>query len=160
MNEKKLNLIGLIIKIVIIAPALIAGFVVMGSGVNANSDADVQAAFMDSVSFNAVINISYITIVAAVILVLAFFAVLLGTRPMDAIRSILGIILAGVVFFILYSIGTADTSESLNLGGGLSVEQGAVDFAHAGIITALLAITICGVLALFLGYVMKLVRKI
>jgi hypothetical protein len=160
MDEKKLNLIGLIIKIVIIAPALIAGFVVMGSGVNADSDPEVQAAFMDSVSFSAVINISYITITAAVVLVLAFFALLLGTRPMDAIRSILGIILATAVFFILYAIGTSDTSDSLNLGGGLSVEQGAVDFAHAGIITALLAITVCGLLALFMGYIMKLVRKI
>jgi hypothetical protein len=159
MNEKKLNLIGLIIKIAIIAPALIAGFVVMGSGVNADSDPGVRDAFMDSVSFNAVINISFITIIAAVVLVLAFFGLLLGTRPMDAIRSILGIILATVVFFILLAIGTSDTSESLNLGGGLSVEQGAVDFAHAGIITALLAITICAILALGMGYVMKLVRK-
>jgi uncharacterized membrane protein len=160
MDEKKLNLIGLIIKILIIAPALIAGFVVMGSGVNADSDPEVRSAFMDSLSFNAVINISFITIIAAVILVLAFFALLVGTRPMDAIRSIMGIIVAFIVFFILLSIGTSDTSESLNLGGGLSVEQGAVDFAHAGIITALLAITICGALALFLGYVLKLVRKI
>ena len=160
MDEKKLNVIGLIIKVLIIAPALIAGFVVMGSGVNADSEAEVKSAFMDSVSFNAVINISFITIIAAVVLVLAFFALLLATRTMDAIRSILGIILAAVVFFILYSIGTSDTSESLNLGGGLSVEQGAVDFAHAGIITALLAIVICAILALGMGYVMKLVRKI
>ncbi len=158
-NEKKLNIIGIIIKVIIIAPALIAGLVVMGSGVNADSDKLVQAEFMDSVAFSAVMNISYITIIAAVVLVLGFFAALLATRPMVAIKSVLGIIIAAVFFFILYAIGTTDTSESLNLGGGLTADQGVINFTHAGIITALTAITVCAVLALGLGFVLKLVRK-
>jgi len=158
-NEKKLNIIGTIIKVIIVAPALLAGLVVMGSGVNADSDKLAQAEFMDSFAFSAVMNISYITIIAAVILVLGFFGALLVSRPMVAIKSVLGIIIAAVFFFILYSIGTTDTSESLNLSGGLTAEQGVIDFTHAGIITALTAIVICAILALGLGYVLKLVRK-
>lgn len=159
-NEKTLNLIGIIIKVVIIAPALLAGLFVMGSGVDADSAQEVKQAFMDSVSFSAVTNISFITIIAAVVLILGFFVLLLITRPMVAVRSILGIIIAGIVFFILYGIGTSETSESLQLGGGLSAEQGVVDFTHAGVITALLSITVAAVLALFLGYILKLVRRI
>ncbi len=158
-HEKKLNIIGIIIKILIVAPALLAGLVVMSSGVNADSDKLLQAEFMDSFAFSAVVNISFITIIAAVVLVLGFFALLLATRPMTAIKSVLGIIIAGVFFFILYSIGASDTSESLRLGGNLTADQGTIDFTHAGIITALVAITICAVLALGLGFVLKLVRK-
>ena len=158
-NEKKLNILGIIIKVIIVAPALIAGLVVMGSGVNADSDKALQDAFMDSLAFNAVMNISYITIIAAAALVIAFFVLLLATRPATAIKSILGIIAAGLFFFILYSIGSTDTSESLNLSGGITVEQSVVDFTHAGIITALVAIVISAILALGLGFVLKLVRK-
>ena len=158
-HEKKLNIIGIIIKIIIVAPALIAGLIVMGSGVNADSDKALQEAFMDSVSFSAVMNISYITIIAAVVLVIGFFISLLVTRPMQAIKSVAGIIIAAIFFFILYSIGSSDTAESLNLSGGLTAEQSVVDFTHAGIITALTAIVICAVLALGLGFVLKLVRK-
>lgn len=158
-KEKTLNIVGIIIKILIIAPALIAGLVVMGSGVNADSVELVKNEFMDSVSFNAVMNISFITIIIAVVLVLGFFGALLVTRPMTAIRSILGIIIAGIFFFIMYAIGSSETADDLNLSGDLTAEQSVVDFTHAGIITALTAIAICAVLALLLGYVLKLVRK-
>lgn len=158
-KERILNIIGVIIKILIIAPALIAGLVVMGSGVNADSVEMVKKEFMDSTSFNAVMNISYITIIVAVVLVLGFFAALLVTRPLTAIRSILGIIIAGVFFFIMYTIGSPETAADLNLSGDLTAEQSVVDFTHAGIITALVAIAICAVLALLLGFILKLVRK-
>ena len=158
-HEKKLNIIGIVIRILIIAPALIAGLIVMGFGVNADSEEVLQAAFKDSVAFNAVMNISYITIILAATLVVLFFLVLLVKRPVTAIKSIAGIIIAAVFFFILYSIGTTDTSESLNLSGGITVDQSVVNFTHAGIITALIAILISAVLALGLGFVLKLIRK-
>ncbi len=158
-NEKKLNIIGIVIKILIIAPALITGLMVMGSGVNAESEDLAKAEFMDSFAFSAVFNISFITIIAAVILVLGFFGALLASRPMAAIKSVLGIIVAGLFFFIMYAIGTSDTSDSLQLGGGISVEQSVVNFTHAGVITALIGIVIGAVLALGMGYVLKLVRK-
>lgn len=158
-HEKKLNIIGIVIRVLIIAPALIAGLIVMGSGVNADSDQVLQEAFKESVAFNAVMNISYITIIAAATLVVLFFFVFLVKRPVTAIRSILGIIIAAIFFFILYTVGTADTSESLSLSGGITVDQGVVDFTHAGIITALTAIVISAILALGLGFVLKLFRK-
>lgn len=159
-SEKKLNLLGIIIKLIIIAPALIAGLLVMGSGVNAESPEPVQQEFMNSLSFSAVTNISFIAIIAAVVLILLFFVVLLATRPGTAIKSILGIIVATIVFFILYSAGTTDTVESLNVQGGITASESTLNFTHAGIWTAIIGMVISSILALFMGFIMKLVRKI
>lgn len=158
-NEKKLNILGLIIKLVIAVPALLAGIIVMSSGVNAESPKIEQAEFMDSVAFSAVMNLSFLTIILAVILVVVFFVALLVSRPLVAIKSVLGIIIAAIVFFILYAIGTTETTESLQFSGSITATQGELDFTHAGIITTLLAITVCGAIALFMGYIMKLVRN-
>jgi hypothetical protein len=158
-NEKKLNILGLIIKLVIAVPALLAGVIVMSSGVNAESPKIEQADFMDSLAFSAVMNLSFITIILAALLIVLFFVVLLVSRPAVAIKSILGIVIAALVFFVLYGIGTTETSESLQFSGSITATQGELDFTHAGIITTLLAITVCGALALFMGYIMKLVRN-
>ncbi|RYM35500.1 hypothetical protein ERX46_00490 [Brumimicrobium glaciale] len=158
-NEKKLNILGLIIKIVIAVPALIFGFIVMTSGVNAESDELVKQSFMDSFAFSGVANISFYAIILAVILVLVFFVVLLVTRPVQAIKSILGIIVAAVLFFILYSIGTTDTVESLNVTGDITASAATLDFTHAGIYTAIIGIAVCSVLAMFMGLIVKLIRN-
>ena len=158
-NEKKLNILGLIIKIVIAVPALIFGFIVMTSGVNADSDELVKQNFMDSFAFSGVTNISFYAIILAVILVLVFFVVLLVTRPVQAIKSILGIIVAAVLFFILYSIGTTDTVESLNVTGDITASAATLDFTHAGIFTAIIGIAVCSVLAMFMGLIVKLIRN-
>ena len=158
-NEKKLNIIGIIIKVLIIAPALIAGIIVMSAGVNADSSLPEQQEFMNSLSFSAAVNISFITIIAAVILILAFYVVLLISRPKTAIKSILGIIVSAVVFFILYGMGSSDTEESLQLAKGISASQTTLDFTQAGIYTALLALFVCAILAFFMGIIVKLIRK-
>lgn len=159
-SEKKLNILGIIIKVIIIAPALIAGLMVMGSGVNADSAEPVKQSFMESVSFSAATNISFIAIIAAVVLILVFFGVLLATRPGGAIKSILGIIIAAVVFFILYAAGTGDTVESLGVQGNITASESTMNFTHAGIWTAIIGMTIGSILALFMGFIMKLVRNI
>lgn len=158
-NEKKLNILGLIIKIVIAVPALIFGFIVMTSGVNAESDELVKQSFMDSFAFSGVMNISFYAIILAVILVLVFFVVLLVTRPVQAIKSILGIIVAGVLFFILYSIGTTDTVESLKVTGDITASAATLNFTHAGIFTAIIGLAVCSILAMFMGLIVKLIRN-
>src|SRR5690554_7740111 len=80
-NEKKLNVLGLIIKLVIAVPALIFGFIVMTSGVNAESKDFEKLEFMDSFAFNGVMNISLYAIAITIVLILIFFVVLLITRP-------------------------------------------------------------------------------
>jgi|SRR5690554_1327240 len=158
-NEKKLNILGIIIKIVIAVPALIFGFIVMTSGVNAES-ADVEKlAFMDSLSFNGVMNISLYAIAITIVLILIFFIVSLVTRPVQAMKSILGIIISGLLFFILYSMGTTDTLESLNVVGDITAGPAAINFTHAGIYTAIIGLAVCSALAIFMGLIVKLIRN-
>src|SRR5690554_3928431 len=116
-NEKKLNILGLIIKIVVAVPALIFALIVMTAGVTADSSEVVKLEFMDNVAFTGAINITLYAVLLTVIIVLAFFIASLVTRPVQAIKSILGIIISGVLFTILYLIGTNDTLESLNVIG-------------------------------------------
>ncbi|PWH85606.1 hypothetical protein [Brumimicrobium oceani] len=158
-NEKKLNILGLIIKVVIAVPALIFGFIVMTSGVNAESDELVKQNFMESFAFSGVTNISFYAIILAVILVLLFFVVLLVTRPVQAIKSILGIVVAAVLFFILYSMGTTDTVESLGVVGDITASEATLDFTHAGIYTAIIGLAVCSALAMFMGLIVKLIKN-
>lgn len=158
-NEKKLNILGLAIKIIIAVPALIFGFITMTSGVNAESDETVKQAFMESVAFSSVMNISFYAIIITVALVLIFFIISLIMRPLQAIKSILGIIVAAVVFFILYSVGTTDTVESLGVTGDITASAATLDFTHAGIYTALIGLAVCSVLAMLMGLIVKLIRN-
>ena len=158
-KEKKLNVIGLIIKLVIAVPALIFGFIVMSSGVNGDSDATTQQTLMDSGSFNTVIYICLIAILIAIALILVFFGGLLISRPKEGIKSILGIIVAAIIFFVLYLIGTNDTVTSLHVQGDITVSQGAMNFTNAGIYTTIIGLVICSILTLGMGYVMKLVKN-
>jgi hypothetical protein len=149
-QEKKLNLIGLIIRIAIIAPAIIFGIMVMGSGVNAESASTDIESLKESVHFNAVFGISFVALLGCAALI---------TRPASAVKSILGIIIATIFFFIAYAIGSTDTAESLRVDSSIMVTETTVNFATAGIWTAIVAMAIASIAALGLGFVLKLVRK-
>lgn len=158
-NEKKLNLLGLGIKIVFAVPALILSFIAMTSGVNGDSDEEVKQSFMDSVAFSGAINISIWAVVIAIVLVLLFFALLLISRPKEGIKSILGIILSGILFFLLYMVGTNDTIESLHVVGDISITAGTMNFVHAGIYTVIIGIVVVSLLAMLMGFIMKFIKN-
>ena len=158
-NEKKLSILGIIIKVIFAVPALIFAFIVMTSGVNAESPDLVKLDFMENFAFNGVINISLYAILITVILVLIFFVVLLISRPVQAIKSILGILISGLLFVILYSIGTTDTLDSLHVVGDITAGESAINFTHAGIYTALIGLAVCTILAVFMGLIVKLIRN-
>lgn len=157
-NEKKLNILGWVIKILFAVPALLATVIVMTSDVSSASDI-VQQEFMDSFWFSSAINITIFSMAVAAILIIIFFIFLLISQPKQAIRSILGIIVSGIVFFILYLIGTNDTTSSLQIQENIQVSQGQLDFTHAGVYTALIAIGVTSFIALFMGFIMKLFRN-
>lgn len=158
-NEKKLNLLGLVIKIVFAVPALILSLMVMTSGVTADSDEVAKQGLMESMSFSGAINISIWAVLITVALILLFFVFLLVTRPKQAIKSIMGIIISGILFFILYSVGTNDTITSLNVVGDITASPATINFVHAGIWTVIIGIAVCSLIAVFMGFIMKLVKN-
>ncbi|MBW7867812.1 MAG: hypothetical protein H3C31_05745 [Brumimicrobium sp.] len=158
-NEKKLNLLGLIIKIVFAVPALILSFIVMTSGVTGDSDETAKQGLMDSVSFSGAINISIWATVIAIFLVILFFALTLASRPKEGIKSIAGIIISFVLFFVLYFIGTNDTIESLNVVGDIVASKATMNFVHAGIWTAIIGMIVCSLIAMLMGFIMKFIKN-
>lgn len=158
-NEKKLNILGLAIKLIIAIPALILTFIVMTSNVNGDSDKLAIDEFMSNPAFTGSINIAIWSILIALALVLLFFIFLLVTRPKEAIKSIVGIIVTAVIFFILYSVGTTDTVESLHVQGDISVTSGQLDFTHAGIYTTFILLTVASIAAIFMGFIMRFIKN-
>ncbi|MDX1445952.1 hypothetical protein [Lishizhenia sp.] len=159
MENKTTNIIGMAIKLAIIVPILILGLSVMFSGVHVeNSAPEVVEEFREGGLLTSTTMFSFVAIGLCAFLVLAFFVVLLVTQPKKAIKSILGIILVGVLYVILNAIGTADTNESLRLAEDVQVEQNVIDSSTAGIWTAAITL-IVGIAAILLGPVINLVRK-
>lgn len=147
------------IKLAIIIPILILGLSVMFSGVHVeNSPETVVQEFRDGGLLTSTTMFSFVVIGLCAFLVLAFFVVLLVTQPKKAIKSILGIILVGVLFVILNAIGTTDTNESLRLAEDVQVEQSVLNSSTAGIWTAAITLFV-GIAAILLGPVINLVRK-
>lgn len=158
-NEKKLNVLGLIIKIGIIVPAMILSLIVMTSGVSGESDETAKQAFMESASFGGAINITLWTVMIALVLVLAFFVISLIRRPKDGIKSILGIVISALLFILFYVSGTNDTVESLGVVGDITASEGTINFVHAGIWTVVIGIAVCSILAMFMGFLMKVIKN-
>lgn len=156
MNSKTINLLGLIIKIIIIAGILILGFAMMFSGVNIESEKSEVLAFREGFVLTAATTFSYIVIGLTALLVLVFFLGLLVTDPKKAIKSIIGVLVAVALFFILYFIGSGDTQESLRLKEPQT--QSVFDGTNAGLITGYIALG-GAVLAIVAGVIMKAIGR-
>ncbi|MFA5574922.1 MAG: hypothetical protein WC994_07700 [Brumimicrobium sp.] len=158
-KEKKLNIIGMAIKLIFAVPALILTLIVMTSNVTGDSDKLVIQEFMNNTAFTGAMNITLWTIFIAAGLILIFFFILLISRPKDAIKSIMGIIISGVIYFVLYLVGTNDTIESLGVQGDVSVTAGGINFTHAGIYTVLILLVIASLLAVGMGSIMRFIKN-
>ncbi|MGB0932865.1 MAG: hypothetical protein ACPGU5_01190 [Lishizhenia sp.] len=156
---EKSNSIGLIIKAVIIIPIIIFGAMVMFSGINVDTSTTAEVnAFAEGGVMSGATIFSFAAIALCAVLIVVFFVYLLVTDPIRAIKSILGIIVAAVIFLVLYFAGTSTTPEDLNLPEAITASQKTVDFTNAGVVTAFIAIG-AALLAIVGGLVLNLVRK-
>lgn len=128
----------------------------MFSGVNIESEKETILEFREGFVLTAATTFSYIVIALTAILVLAFFIILLITDPIKAVKSIIGVIIAVALFFILYMIGSGDTQESLQLKEAQT--QGVFDGTNAGLITGYIALG-AAILAIVSGVVMKAIGR-
>lgn len=153
MNLKKLNLVTNIIKYVLVGLGVIAGLLIIFSGVNANSEKEVIDNFRDggAMSFTALFTI--IVIVACVALVLLFFISQLISNPKKTLLSIIGIAAALLIYLLFLAIGSSDTNESLRLRD--PVADSTLTSTSAGILTVLLAIAATFLAAIW-GFVGRL----
>ena len=80
------------------------------------------------------------------------------TNTKKTVYSIIGILVALVIYLIFWAAGTSDTNESLALLEDVQVEQGTIATTTAGLYTAIICLVI-GVLAWILSPLMGKMRK-
>lgn len=157
MESKKLNLYMAILKIGLIVIGVIASILVI-QGPNAEQTEEVRNVFMESSSLALAINYTMYIIIASIAIVLIFFLVQLISNPKKTLLSIIGILVALILYLIFTMMGTNDTNESLALLEDVQVEQGTIASTTAGIFTVLVGLGI-GVLVIVLGPFMGRFRK-
>ncbi len=157
MDTKKLNLFMNILKFGLVAVGVIACILVI-TGPNMEATLEDQEAFREGASLGLAINYTMLIIIASVAVVLFFFVVQLITNTKRTVMSIIGILVALVLYLIFWAMGTSDTNESLNLLEDVQVEQGTIATTTAGLYTALVGLFV-GLLVWFLSPLMGRMRK-
>lgn len=154
MKFKNLNLYLNILKVVLVAVGVILCLFLFG-GPNATSDPGDIESFRDGSKMGLASLFTTFILFLGVGLILVFFVVQLISNPKKTILSILGIVLALVIYLIFWAAGTGDTNETLQLRN--PVEQSTITATTAGLWTTLVAIGI-GILAVISGFFSRLIR--
>jgi hypothetical protein len=155
MNDKKIAAISNAIKIALIVIGVIACALVIG-GPNVNMGKEAVETFRDGGKMGFAISFTGLLIFVCTGLVVLFFVLLLISDFKRGIKSMIGIIAFAILYFILSSIGTSDTSATLGLKNPVS--DATVDSTHAGIMTSIIGLSIAA-LTLVWSFVRKIFLK-
>lgn len=155
MDEKKIARIGNLIKFAFIAIGVVlCAMVITGPNITVGEEAVTK--FRDGSAMGAAVGFTGLLIFLCTGLVVVFFVLLLISDFKKGIKSMIGIIAFALLYFIISSIGTADTSESLMLKNPVS--DATVDSTHAGLITSMIGLGVA-VLAVIAGPFLGRLRK-
>lgn len=110
----------------------------------------VRKDFAETGAMSMAIYYTIIIIGAALAGVLLFFLVQLITNTKKTALSIIGVVVAFVLYMILRLIGTSDTNESLALGQDYYVSDATLDATSAGLWVVIIGIVV-GILLAILG---------
>tara|TARA_B110000046_G_C12807978_1_gene320025 strand:+ start:42 stop:515 length:474 start_codon:yes stop_codon:yes gene_type:complete len=157
MDDKKLNMIMTVLKVVLVVIGVVACFMVI-LGPNGEAEEKVREEFMESFSLGLAINYTLYIILGGVAVILVFFLVQLITNTKKTALSIAGILAAGVLYVIFRLVGSTDTNESLDLSEKVQQNAEVISTTTAGIYTGLVLLTI-GALVWILGPLMGRLRK-
>jgi hypothetical protein len=157
MDDKKLNMIMTVLKVVLVVIGVVACFMVI-LGPNGEAEEKVREEFMKSFSLGLAINYTLYIILGGVAVILVFFLVQLITNTKKTALSIAGILAAGVLYVIFRLVGSTDTNESLDLSEKVQQNAEVISTTTAGIYTGLVLLTI-GALVWILGPLMGRLRK-
>ncbi len=153
MDTKKLNLYMSILKVALVAIGVIASLFLFG-GADMNSTLEDQEAFREGTSLSFSTGFTGFLIMAGVGLILIFFIVQLISNPKKTIMSIIGIVIALILYLVFLMVGTSDTNETLGLVEDVQVAQGTIVSTTAGlylVITLIVVALLAAVFAPFMG---------
>lgn len=148
MEARKMNLFLNVLKFALVAIGVIACLLVI-NGPNMEAEEATRDAFRDGGGMALAINYTIFILAATTVIVLGFFALGLVTNTKKTVFSIIGIVVAFVLFMILWMMGSSDTHESLNLSENITAEPGTISFVTAGLYTVMVGLVIAALAAVF-----------
>lgn len=143
-----MNLISNILKVSLVAIGVLSCLFLF-TGPNATADLETITEFREGGRLSFSVGFTIFTIVACVALVLLFFVVQLISNPKKTLFSIIGIVVALVLYLVISIFGTTDTNESLQLLEDVQVAQSSIDATTAGIYTVLIGLVVALLAAVF-----------
>jgi len=155
MKSNKLDLAMTILKFGLVFIGVTLCLLII-NGPNAEQPVAEQLAFRESGKLGAAISYSGILLFACVAIVVLFFVIQLITNTKRTVFSIIGIIVAFVIYFIISIAGTSDTNASLALRD--PVASSTINSTSAGIYTVIIGLVI-SILVILLGPLMGRMRK-
>lgn len=157
MDSKKLTMFLTLLKIVLVIGGVLAFFMV-AFGPNMDALEADRDEFRDGGAMGFATSFTGIVFFLGVGLILLFFVIGLITNTKKTVKSIIGLVLALVVYLIFYLAGTTDTNESLNLAESVQVADGTIRATTAGLYTVLFG-TILGIVLWIIGPFLGRLRK-
>lgn len=148
MDAKKMNLISNVLKISLVAIGVLSCLFLF-VGPNATAEVSEVESFREGASLSFSIGFTIFVIVACVALVLLFFVFQLISNPKKTLFSIIGIVVALVLYLIISIGGTSDTNETLLLAEDVQVAQSSINSTTAGLYTVLVGLVVAFAAAVF-----------
>lgn len=136
MDSKRLNLMMSVLKIALVALGVIAFFLVL-NGPNMDQEEAVREEFLNGGKLAFSVGYTGFILFLGVGLILLFFVMQLITNTKKTLKSIMALLIAGLVFLIFYLMGTSDTNETLQLKEAQHVEPGTIAGTTAGLYTVM-----------------------
>ena len=155
MKSNKLDLAMNVLKFGLVAVGVVLSLLII-NGPNAEQTKMEIDAFREGASLSAAITYSGLLLFLCVAVVVLFFIVQLITNTKRTIFSIIGIIVAFVLYFVISMIGTSDTNASLALRDPVS--ESTINSTSAGLYTVIIGLVI-SILVIVLGPFMGRMRK-
>lgn len=155
MKSNKVDLVLNLLKFVLGGIGVILCMLIF-NGPNGEDTLVDQVAFRDGAKLGATISYTGIIMFACAAIIVLFFFVQLVSNPKKTILSIIGVIIALVIYLVIRMIGTDDTNASLALRDPVS--DSSINATSAGIYTIFIGMAI-SVLVIVLGPFMGRLRK-
>ena len=143
-----------ILKVVLVTVGVIACFLLF-NGPDVNSDPKDVEAFRDGGKLAFASFFTGFVVFLGVGLIILFFIVQLISNPKKTIISILGLIIAFIIYLIFLAVGTSDTNETLQLR--TPVDQSTITATGAGLWTVIVAVAV-GLLAVIAGFFTRSIK--
>ena len=148
-----------IVRIVLAVIGVIACLFLFNIANAEASDAELLAKNRDGWKMGFATIFTILILVACVAVVLLFFVTQLISNPKKTIMSIIGIVVALVLYLIFYAAGTGDTDQSLGLVESVgSVSKGTIRSTTAGLWTVFIGLA-ASIVVILMGSVQRFLKR-